>query len=358
MASEKAEFSLNYPQQTAIGSSFTVEVELANNPGLIALQFTLAFDKAVLNCTAISKGAVLEPMMSAENPAAPDGAIVAAASATEVGGDGIIAVAEFTVLAAGDYGFELNDIIASDGEGTSLAYTVLGQEDSSANPQPPTDNGGGGNSSGSGGSDSNATSDEPSSDLSEEAAGNNPFSDTTGHWAEAKIAEAATLGLVEGHGNGIYAPDDYVTRGQMITILWRNAGSPMPKSAAPFSDLNPAHTYYHQPIAWAAENGIVYGYDEQTFGPEDFVTREQLTAILFRLSGSVTGLETTYYSIYDQNYLDEGEVLAEFRPAVYWAVYNEIYTGTDSLVLGDTLAAKQFASRAQIAVMLVNYNNI
>ena len=82
-------------------------------------------------------------------------------------------------------------------------------------------------------------------------------------------------------GGGRFSPDTECTRGQIVTILWRLSGSPVVDYLMDFSDVDPS-AWYGEAIRWAAASGIVNGYSETAFGPNDNITREQLAAMLYR----------------------------------------------------------------------------
>lgn len=178
------------------------------------------------------------------------------------------------------------------------------------------------------------------------------FSDIAGSWAEDYIVEANARGLVYGY-NGVYRPNDTMTRAEFVTILYRACGSPKPAKAASFTDLT--QTWYRDPIAWAEENQVVNGVGNGKFDPGGPVTREQLVTILFRLSGGQSGMESMFTSAYDGAYTDAGQISAYAKPAVYWSIYHEILCGQQSLTVPATLAPRAAANRAQIAVMIVRY---
>lgn len=178
------------------------------------------------------------------------------------------------------------------------------------------------------------------------------FSDIAGSWAEDYIVEANARGLVYGY-NGVYRPNDTMTRAEFVTILYRACGSPKPAKAASFTDLT--QTWYRDPIAWAEENQVVNGVGNGKFDPSGPVTREQLVTILFRLSGGQSGMESMFTSAYDDAYTDAGQISAYAKPAVYWSIYHEILCGQQSLTVPATLAPRAAANRAQIAVMIVRY---
>ena len=144
-----------------------------------------------------------------------------------------------------------------------------------------------------------------------------------------------------------------MTRGECVTILYRAMGSPKVEKAATFTDLT--HNYYRDAIAWAEQNGVVNGVGNGKFNPGGSVTRAQLATILYRMAGSESGTEQMLTGIYDRTFTDAADVPSYARAAVYWAVYQEIWCGTDSLAAGTTLAPKAPATRAQIAVMITRY---
>lgn len=339
--------TVKYDKGAQPGETFTVELVSEGCTGLAAAQFTLGFDKSVLECTSCSPGAALSGMMSASNPNASTGAIVAAASAQEVDGNGVLGVFTFKVLKSGSYGFSLSDVVFANADGTSLNYTVAGVDEvkPSATPKPtqtpaptstpkPTE--------------TPKPTDEPDGDTP-------AFTDTSGHWAEGYIARAAELGLVNGIGGGLYDPDSNMTRAHFVTILWRSAGEPEPSGSTSFIDLGSKSSYYYKAVLWAEENGYVNGVGDNLFNPNGSVTREQLVTILFRMNGEVSGGELMYSGIYEQAFTDSAKVSDWAKAALWWSVYNEIWCGTDSPDAGTTLLPQQRSTRAEIAVMMVRY---
>lgn len=331
----KAALTLSYEMGAGVGETFEVELQLSGNPGVYTAQATLAYDRRVLECISCRKGPVLSSMMSVVNPSAADGAIIAGASAKPVQETGVLAVYSFRVLAPGDYGFILRDMVFADSDGKAYPVSVT-----APSPQSP---GGGGDSAGGG---SPTVKPEKS------------FSDTKGHWAESYIKKAAELNLVNGYGDGRYGPDDSMTRAHFVTILWREAGEPEPTGMASFTDLNPKQTYYHKAVAWAEENGVVNGVGKGLFAPDDNVTREQIAATLYRMDGGTPGGEQMFYEIYGQAFEDSALASDWARAAVWWAVYREIWCGTDSAAAGSPLSPTVAADRAQIAVMMVRYHEL
>ena len=113
-----------------------------------------------------------------------------------------------------------------------------------------------------------------------------PFSDvsTSAYYYEA-VKWAQEKGITGGIGNGLFGPNQPCTRAQIVTFLWRAAGSSEPKSMSSFSDVS-ADSYYAKAVAWAVENGITTGTGDGKFSPDATCTREQAVAFLYRASGS------------------------------------------------------------------------
>ena len=99
-------------------------------------------------------------------------------------------------------------------------------------------------------------------------------------WFHDDVRYVYENGLMNGVAEGLFGPRLDTTRGMIVTILWRLEMEPA-AGACPFEDVA-AGSYYETAIAWAAENGIVDGYSDTRFGPDDAITREQLAAILWR----------------------------------------------------------------------------
>ena len=93
---------------------------------------------------------------------------------------------------------------------------------------------------------------------------------------------ASENNIVLGFGDGTFRPDDTCTRGQVVAFLWRLAGRPAPRtSAGKFSDVTSTNSFY-KAILWASENGIVKGYSDGTFKPDNTCTRGQIVTFIYR----------------------------------------------------------------------------
>ena len=181
-------------------------------------------------------------------------------------------------------------------------------------------------------------------------AGWNPFTDAgSGDWYYEDVLYVYNRGLMEGTGADTFSPDGAVTRGQIVTILWRLAGSPVVNFAMDFTDVT-EETWCAEAIRWAAAEGIAQGFDDGSFGQDRVVTREQLAAFLYRevqrQGGGFTGM--WYFPL---NYPDI-EALGEFADeAMHWCVMTGVLQGTAD----GRLAPKDTADRAQLSAILHRY---
>ncbi len=216
--------------------------------------------------------------------------------------------------------------------------------------------GSGDSSSGQGGSGSGDSSSGQGGSVSPDSPQSvTAFTDIDGHWANSYIVKANKLGLMSGYGDGVFGPDNKLTRAQMATVLWNSKGNPKPEKPSGFTDLE--KDWYKDAIAWVEQEGIFHGIGNNLFDPEGMLTREQLSQVLFNQSGKGSGLEAMLTGIYDSQYSDSGSISQWAKPALYWALYNEILCGDNSESISGSLAPKAQASRAQIAVMMVRFND-
>ena len=141
-----------------------------------------------------------------------------------------------------------------------------------------------------------------------------------------------------------------MTRGMMVSVLYRMEGSPDPGWGSPFPDV-PASMYYAKPIKWASANGIAVGYSESRFAPEEQIIREQMASMLYRYAQrkkepmdiSAWGDLTTF--------TDHRKISDYAEEAMAWAVGEGIITGKD----GNRLDPAGTVTRAEASLMLMRY---
>ena len=174
----------------------------------------------------------------------------------------------------------------------------------------------------------------------------NPFTDVSEKdWFYNDAMFVYKNGLMLGTSKTLFSPHGTVTRGMMATILWRMEGSLAPKGENSFTDVE-AGRWYADAITWAAENGIFAGYSMDKFGPDDPVTREQLTAIFYRYA-DYKGYKLTVTGNLDK-FEDADKITDYAKTVMQWAVGNGLIKGK-----AETLLDPQgTATRAEIAAML------
>lgn len=162
-------------------------------------------------------------------------------------------------------------------------------------------------------------------------------------WYADAVAYVREHGLMSGTSATTFSPDATTSRGQIATILYRAAGSPAVTGGTNFPDVA-STAYYATATRWASANGIVTGYPNGSFGPDDPITRQQIAAILWRYAGSPAADRGT-------DFADESTISEYASTAVDWARANGIINGKD----GNRFDPNGNATRAQAAVILRNY---
>ena len=177
------------------------------------------------------------------------------------------------------------------------------------------------------------------------------FSDVPGsNWAAPYVNLAYEEGLVSGYGDGTFRPDETATRAQVVTLLYRIAGEPAvdDSKALPFTDVN-LESWYGSALRWAYQNGITTGVSADTFAPDDCVTREQLVSFLARYA-KVTG---AYEKVSEDlsSFSDRDRVSSYAVESMQWAVANGLILGTET----GKLEPMATATRAQLAAVVARY---
>lgn len=171
------------------------------------------------------------------------------------------------------------------------------------------------------------------------------------NWAHEPIDYAVSRGLMNGTGSGRFSPDDFTSRAMIVTILYRVAGEPEVSGEMGFTDAAPG--WYYDAVRWANANGIVNGYSDTRFGPDDPITREQFAAILSRFAALYEQYEGSTGD-FAFRYPDSGELSQWAVAPMNWAVDHGIISGTsrDGIAY---LTPKGEATRAQSAAMLMRF---
>lgn len=231
---------------------------------------------------------------------------------------------DVTVTATPDKGYEVDDIVAKDAKGNKLTLK---------------DNG-----------DGTYTFTMPASKVTIEAtfaekqadepvAPEKLFADVSAddYYYEA-VKWASENGVTGGIGENLFGANLPCTRAQIVTFLWRAAGSPEPKGMSGFVDVS-ADAYYAKAVAWAVEEGIVSGTSATTFNPDAVCTRAQSVAFLYRAFGEKVNKAAGFSDVSADAY---------YADAVAWAVENGVASG----IGGGLFAPDQDCARGQIVAFL------
>ena len=250
-----------------------------------------------------------------------------------------------TITVDPDSGYRLADLTVKDSSGTELelkyigngkytfempegAVTVDADFTRITNVKPPVDE-----------------PDEPEEPEKDEL----PFVDVEGgDWFYDSVYYVYTNGLMDGVSETQFAPNSNLTRGMVVTILYRLEGEPRVTGSSGFTDVA-SGAWYADAVTWAAANGIVNGVSDTEFAPNTDITREQLAAILFRYAEykgyDVSGRDSL------TGYTDRGSISAYALDAMRWAVDEGLITG----MTATTIVPQGTATRAQCAAMLMRF---
>lgn len=179
-----------------------------------------------------------------------------------------------------------------------------------------------------------------------------PFVDVSrGQWFYQDVQYVYTNGLMNGTDGTHFAPDAALTRGMLVTILYRLEKEPPVAAQSAFPDVSYT-SWYGKAVAWAAANGIVNGYSNGCFGPDDSITREQLAAILYRYARYKGEDVSTSENTDILSYNDAASVSGYAVSAVRWACGEGLINGSQG-----KLMPASGATRAQVAAMIHRFLN-
>ncbi len=178
-----------------------------------------------------------------------------------------------------------------------------------------------------------------------ETSWSNPFTDLAeDDWYYEAVRFVQEQGLMNGYSDGRFGPNDTLSRGQLAQILFNKEGRPGVDQLLDFSDVS-GEAWYAEAVRWVTSQGIAGGYGNGAFGPNDPITREQLAVMLWRYSGSPAATDK------ELHFNDTDEISGYALEAMRWAVENGILNGDGDGRLGP----QGQATRAQAAQMLKNF---
>lgn len=177
-----------------------------------------------------------------------------------------------------------------------------------------------------------------------------PFTDISYNaWYYDYVTDARNLEYINGTSANTFSPDECTTRGMIVTILYRMEGSPLVVGMNKYKDVS-SSAYYADAVRWANANGIITGYTSNTFGPSDYVTREQMAAIMYRFAGLKSYETTTTANL---GFSDTKSISSYAETAIKWSVSKKLISGRSN----NELEPKGNTTRAEAAAILVRFKN-
>lgn len=179
-----------------------------------------------------------------------------------------------------------------------------------------------------------------------------PFEDVDcDEWYYSAIKYSYNNKIIMGYNSTTFAPNDNITRGMLVTILYRMEGSPKVSTTSKFPDVKDSSMYYYKAVNWAASNKIVSGYDTGKFGPDDNITREQLAVILWKYS-KYKGKDKDVTADFTK-FSDSFKISDYAKKGMNWALGVGVMHGSNGKLL-----PQGTATRAEAAAMLSNYSKV
>lgn len=176
------------------------------------------------------------------------------------------------------------------------------------------------------------------------------YADVAGTWSEEYVKRMTELELMEGRSAGAFAPNENMTRAELVLALYRLAGSPSVSGKNPFDDVA-GDAAYRDAVIWANEKGIASGRSQGVFDPNGDVQRQEIAKILNAFAADAVGRKSLHNRIdVLSGYADTAQVSDWARESVNWAVASEFITGS-----GGRLNPRGAATRAQMAAILCRY---
>ena len=362
------------------GETVKIEVSVENNPGIALASLKVSYDAENLELISVTDGEIWGAQVhSPEFTNCPYTLFWSNPLITEnIVENGVIATLEFKIAKKAkakkypvtiSYDYEKGDII--DAALKSVKFEV---EDGTITVRASSSGGGGGgSSSGGSSSDSGSTAEDEKDDAEEPetptdlekpetpeepeapAEQEEPvvnaltFDDVTENdWFRESVNYVVDKGLMNGVGDGKFAPGANLTRAMLVTILYRAETTPTVESASPFADVE-LGAYYADAVIWAKQNGIVNGVDENNFAPDANITREQVEAIIYRYS-IYKGMEEAELSE-NLGFADAEQISGYAVSALNWTVSQNLIKGYED----NTVRPANNITRAEMSTILQRY---
>ena len=180
-----------------------------------------------------------------------------------------------------------------------------------------------------------------------------PFTDISTSGYYKYIVEAANAGIIEGYSDGTYRPNNVVTRAQFITMLYRAAGSPDVKNTVlKFDDAGTIAKDFVTAVAWGVENKVISGYGDNTFRPNQNISRAQMATFMYRYMKDVAGYD--FGDVKPCGFADANQIAAPYVDAVNAIVSAGVMNGMNTT----TFAPNNTANRGMAATVILRVHNL
>ncbi|MEG0835251.1 MAG: S-layer homology domain-containing protein [Christensenellaceae bacterium] len=323
-AKGNANISAFTKQEIKTGETIELKLKIKDNPGFCATQLDVVFNAKLVSFLGSARGNASTGKGSLFAANATNNTVsIAIVGIKPLSKDGIIATLKFKALAAGTLDFTINAVNFADKDENEMPISVNGvtvtvssseQEDNITVPTP-------------------SPSKKPETALS--------FLDVSqNYWAYNYIQSAVERGLFSGVGDNMFDPEGKITRGMFVTVLFRYDGG-VASGTPKFKDV-PPNAWYADGVVWANNKEIINGMGDGKFYPNLYISREQISVILYNYFGKPKVSITTL-----NEFVDKEKVSNWAQNAMAWAVNEGIISGK----AGKRLDPLAFASRAETAAI-------
>ena len=187
--------------------------------------------------------------------------------------------------------------------------------------------------------------------LSDTSSSNGALMDIDDHWAKDSIDLLVNRSLLKGTSSTTFSPETKMTRGMLVSLIYRLDGENVTDNINQFKDIK-QNDYYYDAVLWAKTNNIILGMTENTFAPNNNITREQIATILYNYAKTKDLVNNEDMSD-TSNIKDLNKVSSYAKESIQWALNNNILSGYED----NTLKPKNTATRAEVSTIFANFIN-
>ena len=356
------DFKLTVNEQDAKpGQEVTVDLTFTNNPGIIAALFELKYDKERIELIkAEDKGLLKGSVFSKNYSDYPYIMLWNSSSAKNFTDNGTLVTLTFKVNENAKSGkayinisYKPDDVFDVDLNNVALQINngSINIQNETTNPENTVSKDFGYSPSGTSNKKESQDKSNTNDTETKPITNNHNFADVKAtDWYFEAVNYAVENKLMNGISDTNFAPHSPLTRGMLVTVLYRNEGSPKISNNAIFNDVT-NNMYYADAVAWAFQNKIVNGMSETVFSPDTNITREQFAAIIYRYATYKNYITEITDNTNLQLYSDSSEISEYATDALRYAVCKKLINGKSTA----TLNPADTATRAETATILMRF---